>query len=214
VRARGGPSRAFEFFGLFILPPLLYLYFFQGKMPLPLLWGATYIAWRLLNRQNGYRFSRLFRYHQKITPEMKRILKRYFLIAPFIFVLAYLLVPEHFLQLPLKRPILWLAILILYPLLSVAPQGFLYREFFYQRYKKLFGRDRFVLVAGAVNFGFMHVIFLNRITVLLTLVGGYLLMRTYLKTKSLFYSNFEHALYGLTIFTSGLGVYFYHGRIH
>ncbi len=42
--------------------------------------------------------------------------------------------PHVFLSMPYYRPMLWLAVLVLYPLLSVIPQELVYRTFFFHRY--------------------------------------------------------------------------------
>ena len=55
----------------------------------------------------------------------------------------------------------------------------------------------------------MHIVFMNPVAVLLSLVGGFLFSATYSKTKSLLWVSVEHSLYGMLIFTLGLGKFFY-----
>jgi membrane protease YdiL (CAAX protease family) len=54
-------------------------------------------------------------------------------------------------------------------------------------------------------------VFLNPLAVLLTIPGGFLLSKTYGRTKSLLVTGIEHAIYGNLVFTVGLGFYFYKG---
>lgn len=119
--------------------------------------------------------------------------------------------PERLFELVQRRPVLWLAIMILYPLLSVYPQELLYRTFFFHRYRSLFPNRYAMIGASALAFGYMHIVFLNVIAVLMTLAGGVLFARRYDETRSTLAASIEHALYGCFIFTIGLGWYFYSG---
>jgi uncharacterized protein len=107
--------------------------------------------------------------------------------------------------------LLWLVIIVFYPLLSVYPQEVLYRAFLLHRYAPLFGTGRGAAAAGAVAFGFAHLIFGNWISVVLTLGGGWLFARRFQRSRSLLAASVEHALYGVLIFTVGMGELFYHG---
>ena len=98
----------------------------------------------------------------------------------------------------------------LYPILSVYPQAIIYRAFVFDRYRDLFGPPWAIVLASAVAFAYVHIIFQNRLAVVLTFFGGILFAVCYLQTGSLFVSSFEHALYGCSIFTIGLGRSFYH----
>jgi membrane protease YdiL (CAAX protease family) len=101
--------------------------------------------------------------------------------------------------------------MVLYPVLSVYPQGVLYRAFFLHRYAAVFPARWALLLASAVAFGFLHIIFRNSLAVGLTFLGGLLFATRYAETDSLLTSSVEHALYGCWLFTVGLGQYFYHG---
>src|SRR5262249_36132012 len=119
--------------------------------------------------------------------------------------------PGAFLSLPRSNPSLWGLIMILYPVLSVYPQGVIYRLFLFERYRSLFGDRWGIVLASAVAFGFVHVVFRNPLAVALTVPAGVLFAMRYWRTGSLAASSFEHALYGCAIFTIGLGRWFYHG---
>jgi hypothetical protein len=116
---------------------------------------------------------------------------------------------------PRQHPRRWAMLILLYPILSVYPQGILYRAFFLHRYAGLFPATPVgnweLLVASAAAFGFVHIIFRNKLSVVLTFFGGILFAWRYQQTGSLLISNIEHALYGCWLFTVGLGEYFYHG---
>ncbi|GIF19041.1 membrane protease YdiL (CAAX protease family) [Actinoplanes tereljensis] len=118
---------------------------------------------------------------------------------------------DHLFDLPRREPLLWLAIVIFYPLVSVYPQELLFRAFLLHRYAPVFGTGLAAAAASAVAFGFAHLLFGNVLAVVATIAGGWLFARRYQRTGSLLVVSVEHALYGLTIFTVGLGQYFYHG---
>ena len=122
-----------------------------------------------------------------------------------------LLRPEALFQLPRTRPLLWLAILVGYPLLSVYPQEIIFRTFFFHRYRELLVHSRWQVVASAAAFGYAHVVLHNVPSVLLSAVGGVLFASTYLRSRSTLLAAVEHAIYGCFVFTVGLGGLFYAG---
>jgi membrane protease YdiL (CAAX protease family) len=122
-----------------------------------------------------------------------------------------LFLPDRLFDLPRERPLVWLAVVVLYPLLSVYPQELIFRAFLMHRYAPLVGTGTGAVAASAVAFGFAHVIFGNVWSVVLTVAGGWLFARRYQRTRSLPAAAAEHALYGLLAFTVGLGGLFYRG---
>src|SRR5262249_51635233 len=143
--------------------------------------------------------------------DLKPIAIRFAVLAPAIAALTWYFMPESFLQLPGQVPLLWIAIMFLYPLLSVWPQEMIYRAFLYNRYAPLFGQQWGFVAASAFAFGYVHMIFLNWIAIAMTAFGGFLFARDYARHKSLLLVCLEHALYGCLIFTVGLGRFFYSG---
>ena len=113
---------------------------------------------------------------------------------------------------PPKMPVmLRLLICTLYPLLSVIPQGLIWRVFFVQRYLPLFGSGVTMLVVSALAFAFAHIIFRNPIAVAVTIIGGACFAHTYLSTGSMLLADFEHAVDGHAVFSFGLGRFLYLG---
>jgi uncharacterized protein len=120
---------------------------------------------------------------------------------------------SHLFDLPRQQPWLWLAVAVFYPLFSVYPQEVLFRAFLLHRYAPVFGTGRVAAAVSAAAFGFAHLIFGNPVSVLFTLAGGWIFARRYQRTRSLLTVSIEHALYGVLIFTIGLGRLFYHGTL-
>jgi membrane protease YdiL (CAAX protease family) len=93
-------------------------------------------------------------------------------------------------------PGIWFLVMIFYPVFSVYPQELLYRAYFFHRFKPLFGSDVAMIVASAILFGFVHIIFGSWISIALTVVGGILFGLTYRKSGSMLLACLAHALFG------------------
>lgn len=145
--------------------------------------------------------------------ELPAILLRAAAAAVLLILLLRQLHPDWLFAFLRKNPGFWAIVMVAYPVLSVFPQGLIYRAFFHHRYGGLFPNGRLRLLVAAACFSFSHVFFLNPWALLLTFVGGILFFRTYERTGSPFLANLEHALYGDLVFTIGYGYFLYHGTI-
>jgi membrane protease YdiL (CAAX protease family) len=141
--------------------------------------------------------------------EWQRILATYAIALPCLLVLLWIIQPAAMFFFMCQHTVIWLLIMIGYPVLSVFPQELIYRAFLFERYRPLFGNGNAMILASATVFGFGHVVFHNWISVALTFVGGFLFAKTYQRTKSLLVVSVEHALYGCAIFTIGYGQFFF-----
>jgi membrane protease YdiL (CAAX protease family) len=159
----------------------------------------------------GWRDPRVLFRPRSHPVSVQHMLLRFVAVGVFLTLFTWILFPDLFLRLPRERPGLWLMILCLYPLLSVAPQEFLFRTYFMQRYVPVFGDGRGMLWANAFFFGWAHLFFLNWVAPVLSLLGGLLITLTWQKTRSFKWVCIEHALYGQFVFTSGIGWWFYTG---
>jgi membrane protease YdiL (CAAX protease family) len=201
-----------EFLGLFGVLPWLYR---LGWIPLPVLpalWLVATGCLLVLLASPGFDRRRLWRGDGPgggVWPALKPVL----LAAPLLVALAALVEPTEMLRMPTERPLLWATVLLLYPVLSVYPQGVVYRAFLFHRYRELLPGRWSPILASAVGFSFVHVVFDNWLAPTLTLGGGVLFAWTYDRTRSLLLSAIQHALCGCLLFTLGLGRYFYKGLI-
>lgn len=201
-----------EFVVLFVLLPLGYR-FSPLRIPvLPLLWLATVYAWWKLHRDPRFDSSRLWNI-APLSAHLVSILLIFVVAALLLWFGVHRLAPELEWNFVRRQPAFWALVMVLYPVLSVYPQGLLYRAFFFQRYSSLFSGRWTMILASAAAFAFMHLIFRNWIAVGLTFLGGILFAFRYDQTGSLAVSSLEHAFYGCWLFTVGLGQYFYHGTI-
>lgn len=126
-----------------------------------------------------------------------------------LFLLALWLRPDHLFDFPRRAPERWAMVMCLYPLLSALPQEFLYRQFYFGRYHRLFPRPPLMIASSTLAFGFLHLMYDNFPAIALTLIGGFIFSVSYAASGRLLIPWIEHALYGMAAFTLGLGIYFY-----
>lgn len=142
------------------------------------------------------------------------IIQTFLTLSPFLFLLAYLYTPETFLEIPRERPELWVKIMFFYPLISVTSQEIIYRVYFYHRYQSFVEQaPTTAIIINALIFSIGHLIYIHWLTFLISFLGGLLFAWRYQQTKSFWLVHIEHSLYGLIIFTSGLGIFFFSGRV-
>jgi membrane protease YdiL (CAAX protease family) len=201
---------ALEFAAVFVIVPLLIYYRRIPNLPIPYLLIIALGAFLLLRRDATFSFSQLTAWGNT-RPFLTKILIRDAVCIAGLGIAVYFVAPQLLFSLIRRSPLLWALIFLLYPLLSVYPQEFLYRAFFFHRYQPLFGRGWGMLLASALAFAFVHIIFRNWLAVGLCLIGGFLFSLTYQTSGSLLLACLDHAIFGNFLFTIGLGQFFYHG---
>jgi len=177
--------------------------------PIPVLLVAAAGAGLYLHRARGFD-RRTFGRPEALRRALPSVLLLWLTVSVFALGVIAVVDRAHLFDLPRERPWLWLAVLVFYPLASVYPQELLFRAFLLHRYAAVFKGERVAAAASAVAFSFVHLLFGNVLAVAATLAGGWLFARRYQATRSLLVVSVEHALYGATIFTIGLGRFFYH----
>jgi membrane protease YdiL (CAAX protease family) len=145
--------------------------------------------------------------------EWRRILLIYGMAVPGLLALLWWIKPGALFSLMLDHTALWLLVMVLYPVVSVIPQELIYRAFFFERYRPLFGYGLGLPLVSAGVFAFGHLVFQNWPAVVLTGIGGWLFGLTYRRTSSLLLVSVEHALHGWAIFTLGYGEFFFDGTL-
>ncbi len=201
-----------EFVLLFVLLPLGYRFSPRPVPALPVLWVAAFYCWWQLRRDSSFSIALLWN-AGAVWGQLASMLICFAASAAVIWLGVRLIAPELLFGFVRTRPGFWGLVMVLYPVLSVYPQGIVYRSFLMHRYASLFPSPVVLIVVSAAAFAWMHLIFRNPVAMGLTFLGGLLFAWRYAATGSLFTSSVEHALYGCWMFTVGLGQYFYYGRI-
>ena len=104
-----------------------------------------------------------------------------------------------------NNPLQYFIILVVYICFSVIPQEFVYRKFYFLRYNIIFQNKRKLIVVNTLVFSLGHLFFNNFLVVIITLIGGFIFSLSYYKFRSFKYICIEHSLYGLWLYTIGLG---------
>lgn len=197
----------------FVAIPLLLVLHTPNIPPIPLLWVLCIYTLIVLLRDPSFPRSELWN-PRALRGQLVSILLLFAAGAALLTWLAHRYTPLLFFAFVRDHPSIWALLMVLYPVLSVYPQGVIYRVFVMHRYRSLLpldGRKQEWALIGlsACTFSFMHIVFRNPVAVVLTLIGGVIFARRQMRTRSLFVSSLEHALYGCFLFTVGLGDYFY-----
>lgn len=211
-------NRLLELIALFIALPLGLVGLKASGIrvsPLPVLWLATagclFLFW--IARRSGTTTepsgARTWSRKRALVEVTVTVLAG----GPLLFLLYELISDQPAFTFPANNPMVWVIVLVAYPLLSVVPQGIVFRRWFASRYRLALGSGVGMIVVGAVCFGFSHVIFLNPTAPLLTLVGGAIFLRTYLRSGSGWIADLQHALLGDIAFTIGYGQWLYAGPV-
>lgn len=198
--------RALELLAVFVALPvaLRFVHLGRGKVLLLLAAAAACLALLLADRS----FDRRELGGGRLLPREGRGIALRSAAAAAVVAGVLLARGAPLLGLPREHPRLWLAILVLYPLLSAWPQELVYRTFFFRRYAGLLGR-RGTIAASAAAFSILHVVFADPIAMVLTLPMGLVLAHRYAAHRRLAPVWVEHALYGTAVFTLGLGGAFF-----
>ncbi len=176
-----------------------------SPIPLLLVFGAAAFGYLRRNAPgNLWRASAL-------RPALPSMLTLWVIAAVAMIAVVAWLLPDDLFNLPREQAVIWAAVAVFYPLLSVYPQELIFRGFLMHRYAPVFGTGPGIIAASAAAFGFVHIIYGSIVSVVLTLAAGWLFARRYQRTQSLLAVSVEHALYGVLAFTVGLGDFFYHG---
>lgn len=201
---------AIEFAAIFIGLPTLWVLGIRPLPVIPALLLLTVGCVFVLIADSDFDRRQLWR-AGALRATMGRVLRIFIVAAALIGLITWLFEPERLFDLIRRNPSLWIVIMVLYPLFSVYPQEVVYRTFLFHRYRSLFREPQTMILASAVAFGYVHVLFENVLAVAMSFVGGLLFAWTYHRTRSTLAVWVEHALYGCFIFTIGLGWYFYAG---
>ncbi|MCW9708490.1 CPBP family intramembrane glutamic endopeptidase [Fodinibius salsisoli] len=192
---------------LFVGIPLL---FYWDLVPIPkiiaLLFVTAYCGYQLWKDSS---FGRGLLAANKTKEISKSLIVRIPLVAVSLILLIWLFQPDQFFSFPSEQPILWMVVMVLYPVLSALPQEFIYRTFFFHRYDVLILYRNGSIIFSTLAFAFLHIVYDNWWAVGLSLIAGLLFGLTYQRTRSLLWVTVEHVFYGWMIFTLGFGNFFY-----
>ena len=205
---RKSKGLALECTAFFLAVPVA-LYFCATRWNVHMaLWVVAAYAVTLLRGAPGFSWRELWEGDGWPVAERKSAVMRFVALTACIVLLTHIIAPYRLLAFPMQRPFFWLIVMVLYPILSVVPQEFVLRSFFFRRYATLFPNPWALIAASAFCFGFVHIVFHNPVSPLLSAAAGGIIGHSYTRHRSLKWAAIEHAAYGCMVFTVGLGFYF------
>ena len=138
---------------------------------------------------------------------------KFFFLVSLIFVVSgfvYTIILDSNLlfNLPKNYFFIWVAVILIYPILSVIPQEIIFRVLFFERYSCLFKNQFLYLILNSFIFAYIHLVFQNFHAFFITLITSPIFAYAYIN-KSFKTCFLTHTIGGQLVFTYGLGKYFY-----
>ena len=199
---------ATEFVLLFFGIPLFVFLDKNFLHPSILVLPVLVFVYLLLRNTTDFHWRELFRWGIPAS-----LLLKNGLIVVFSFLLMFGYVwffdREHLFDLPRSHPWIFLALCIFYPALSAFGQEVIYRTFLFRRYASLFGAQWLTTLFSGLTFSFLHIVYYDPVSMILTFMGGIWFARIYQQTRSVLFAAVLHGVMGILIFGVGLGRYFW-----
>jgi len=162
----------------------------------------------LLRRSSDFKWRELIRWH---VPRTILFRNAVIIVLAALLMLTYVLFfdRENLFNLPRANIWIYLGLCLFYPLISAFGQEIIYRTFLYRRYSTLLPKGWHFVLASALTFSFMHIVYYDPVSMILTFVGGFYFARVYQLTRSVLFTSVLHGIFGIMIFGVGLGQYFW-----
>lgn len=177
------------------------------------LWAACGYCFLIYRACYFTSYRDLWKWRAINRPNLKPILLRWAVLSAAMLAFIYFYDAARLFYLPRHNPEILPGIIVMYPVISALPQEFIFCSFFFARYARYFGNGKGMVLASALAFAYAHILYINPVAPTLSFIGGLIFAQTYLRHKSLALVTFEHGLYGISLFVTGLGWYFYSGAV-
>ena len=162
----------------------------------------------LLRRNSDFKWRELFRWQVSRKVLYANAL---FIVLAALLMLGYVYYfeRENLFNLPRANIWLYLAMCLFYPVFSAFGQEIIYRTFLSRRYSTILKKGWQFVLASALTFSFMHIVYYNPVSLILTFMGGIYFAVNYQFTRSVLFTSVLHGIFGIMIFGVGLGQYFW-----
>jgi membrane protease YdiL (CAAX protease family) len=205
-----------EFLLLCVALPTVIIVYRLAPFMFAFLWGAALYAFLVTSRSPGGRdfIHGMWGWGAVNAANLRLIIPRWLVACVGMTAVIYFYDPAR--MFGLAERLEWWAfplLVVAYTAFSALPQEFIFCSFFFRRYSAFFTTTARMIIASAVVFAYAHVLFINWVAPILSLIAGLIFASTYAKTRSLALVTIEHGLYGGWLFIVGLGWYFYGGAV-
>jgi membrane protease YdiL (CAAX protease family) len=200
--------RALEFVLLFFGIPLFIFLNKNFLHPSIIVLPVLIFVFTVLRRTTDFRWKELITWN---IPRVVLWKNAAIALGTLMVMLCYVVFfdPEHLFDLPRSHPWIFVALSVFYPVFSAFGQEVIYRTFLFRRYSWLFGREWPTIIASGVTFSFLHIVYYDPVSMIITLIGGMYFARIYYQTRSVLFTAVMHGIMGIIIFAVGMGRYFW-----
>ncbi len=122
---------------------------------------------------------------------------------------VYFFHPENLFNLPRANIWIYMALCLFYPVFSAFGQEIIYRTFLSRRYSRFLTKGWQFVLASALTFSFMHIVYYDPVSMILTFIGGLYFAWNYQLTRSVLFTSVLHGIFGILMFGVGLGQHFW-----
>lgn len=204
---------AVEFLLLCVALPTVIIVFRLAPYMFFFLWSAFAFCWSVYRVSYRPHLNNLWGWEKVTWANMKPILIRWIICCCGMLIFTYFYDPEKLFYMIREKPKFVPFLMVLYPIFSALPQEFIFCTFFFERYAPFFPKMNQKIIASAIVFAYAHVLFINPVAPVGSLIGGLIFAHTFARHKSLALVTIEHGLYGNALFLIGLGWYFWAGGV-
>ena len=200
--------RILEFVALFFGIPLLIYLDRDFIHPTLIILPVLVFIFLILKRTTNFQWKELVRWK---IPRKVYIRNGIIVIVTTGLMLGYVILfdREHLFDLPRANPLIYIALCIFYPVFSAFGQEIIYRTFLFHRYRILFKSPWLFVIASGITFSFVHIVYYDPVSMILTLIGGLYLATVYHQTRSVLFTAVLHGIFGIISFGVGLGRFFW-----
>ena len=208
MNLKGRLCLAIEFVLLFFgIPTWIYLdqdFIHPSIIILPVL----IFIFMLLRRSSDFKWSELIRWQ---VPLKVLYANAIIILFAALLMLGYVnfFDRENLFNLPRANIWIFLAMCLFYPGFSAFGQEIIYRTFLSRRYSSILAKEWHFVVASAVTFSFMHIVYYDPVSMILTFMGGLYFARNYQLPRSVLFTSVLHGIFGIMMFGVGLGQHFW-----
>lgn len=162
----------------------------------------------ILRYTTDFKFRELFRWGISRKVLIKNL---GIVLVSLLSMLAYVILFERemLFNLPRTHPWIFVAMCFFYPVFSAFGQEIIYRTFLFRRYSRILPKEWHLVLASGLTFSFLHIVYYDPVSMILTFVGGVYFAKVYKQTRSVLFSSLLHGLMGMIVFGVGLGQYFW-----
>lgn len=197
-----------EFLVLFFGIPLL-IFLDEGFIhPSIIVLPVLVFIFVILRKSTDFQWRELIRWDISLN-DLRR--NGIIIVLALVLMLAYvgLFDRQHLFDLPRANPWVFLAMCVFYPVFSAYGQEVIYRTFLFRRYQILFGPDWMTILFSGLTFSFLHIVYYDPVSMILTFFGGIWFAGVYRRTRSVLFTAILHGIMGMIVFGVGLGRYFW-----